>query len=119
MPNVDFERGQLLRRMPGVLNSPDFAHNLLSIKALIDAQNEETLTLNFMDTLRPELWCVEGLARILDPVAGQEYDLEHNVRFPRVEAHFENLPNKKAAWVLFVDANNPQQIVDDGYFFKK
>lgn len=119
MPNVDFEREQLLRRMPGVLALPDFASNLLSIKALIDAQSDETLTLNFMDTLRPELWCVEGLARILDPLAGREYDLEHLLRFPRVEAHIENLPDKKAAWVLFVDANNPQHIVDDGYFFKK
>ena len=119
MPNVDFERGQLLRRMPGVLASPDFACNLLSIKALIDAQSDETLTLNFMDTLRPELWCVEGLARILDPLAGREYDLEHMLRFPRVEAHIENLPDKKAAWVLFVDAHNPEHIVDDGYFFKK
>jgi len=119
MPNVDFERGQLLRRMPGVLNSPDFAHNLLSIKALIDAQNEETLTLNFMDTLRPELWCVEGLARILDPVAGQEYDLEHIVRFPRIVAHIENLPDKQAAWVLYASVSNPEHVVDDGYFFKK
>ncbi len=119
MPNVDFERGQLLRRMPGALASPDFAYHLLSIKALIDAQSDETLTLNFMDTLRPELWCVEGLARILDPVAGQKYDLEHTLRFPRMEARFENLPEKKAAWVLFVDANNPEHIVDDGYFFKK
>ena len=100
MPNVDFERKQLLRRMPDTLTAPDFTYNLLSIKALIDAQSDETLTLNFMDTLRPELWCVEGLARILDPAAGQEYDLEHILRFPRVEAHIENLLDKKAAWVL-------------------
>jgi hypothetical protein len=119
MPNVDFERGQLLRRMPGVLTSPDFAHNLLSIKALIDAQNDETLTLNFMDTLLPELWCVEGLARILDPVPGRQYYLQDILRFPRIEAHFENLPDKKAAWVLYVSVSNPEHIVDDGYFFKK
>ena len=119
MPNVDFKREQLLRRMPGVLDSPDFAENLLSVKALIDSQNEDTLTLNFMDTLRPELWCVEGLARVLDPVEGREYDLEHVLRFSRIEAHIENLPPNKAAWVLFVDANNAEQIVDDGCFFKK
>jgi hypothetical protein len=105
--------------MPDALASPDFAYNLLSIKALIDAQNGETLTLNFMDTLRPELWCVEGLARVLDPVAGQEYDLEHILRFPQIEAHIENLPDKKAIWVLYVSVSNPQHIVDDGYFFKK
>ena len=119
MPNVDFEREQLLRRMPGVLNSPDFAHSLLSNKTLIDAQSDETLTLNFMDTLRPELWCIEGLARVLDPVAGREYDLEHMLHFPRVEAHIENLPDKKAAWVLYISVNNSEHIVDDGYFFKK
>lgn len=119
MPNVDFERGQLLRRMPGVLDSPDFAHNLLSIKALIDAQNDETLTLNFMDTLRPELWCVEGLARILDPVAGRQYYLQDILSFPTIEAHIENLPDKQAAWVLYVSVINPESIVDDGYFFKK
>jgi Phenylalanyl tRNA synthetase beta chain CLM domain/tRNA synthetase B5 domain len=119
MPNVDFERGQLMRRMPGALTSPDFEYHLLSVKVLIDSQSDDTLTLNFMDTLRPELWCVEGLARILDPIAGQQYDLEHILRFPRIEVHFENLPDKKAALVLFVDVNNSQQIVDDGYFFKK
>jgi hypothetical protein len=119
MPNVDFERAQLLRRMPGVLNSPDFAYNLLSNKALIDAQSDEALTLNFMDTLRPELWCVEGLARVLDPIPDQQYYLQDILRFPKIEAHIENLPDKKAAWVLFVDASNPEHIVDDGYFFKK
>ena len=119
MPNVDFERTQLMRRMPGALTSPDFEHTLLSIKALVDSQNNDTLTLNFMDTLRPELWCIEGLARILDPIAGQAYDLEHIPRFSRIEARIENLPGKKAAWVLFVEASHAQDIVDDGYFFKK
>lgn len=119
MPNIDFERTQLLRRMPGVLNSPDFAHNLLSNKALIDVQSDETLTLNFMDTLRPELWCIEGLARVLDPIPGRQYYLQDILRFPRIEARIENLPDKKAAWALFVSVSNPEQIVDDGYFFKK
>lgn len=119
MPNVDFERRQLMRRMPGALASSDFERNLLSVKALIDSQGDDILTINFMDTLRPELWCVEGLARIFDPIASQQYDLEHMLRFPQVEAHFENLPVKKAAWVLFVEMSNSQDIVDDGYFFKK
>jgi hypothetical protein len=119
MPNVDFEREQLLNRMSAALTSPDFEHNLLSVKALVDSQSDDTLTLNFMDTLRPELWCVEGLARILDRRADQAYDLEHILRFPRVDAHFENLPDKKAAWVLRVHAHNARHIVDDGYFFKK
>ncbi len=95
MPNVDFDREQLMRRMPGALTSPNFEHNLLSVKALVDSQSDDTLTLNFMDTLRPELWCVEGLARILDPLADSVYDLEHILRFPRADAHFENLPAKK------------------------
>jgi Phenylalanyl tRNA synthetase beta chain CLM domain/tRNA synthetase B5 domain len=119
MPNVDFDRNQLMRRMPDALTSPDFGHNLLGVKALIDAQSDDVLTLNFMDTLRPELWCVEGLARILNPIPGRKYDLEHILRFPEIEAHFENLPLNKAAWVLYVDVNNPQSILDDGYFFKK
>jgi len=119
MPNVDFERKQIMRWMPGALSAPDFEYKLLSVKALIDSQSDDVLTLNFMDTLRPELWCVEGLARILEPGAGQQYDPEHILRFPRLEAHFENRPDKKAAWVLFVEANNAEQIVDDGYFFKK
>ncbi|MGH2496372.1 MAG: hypothetical protein ACRDIV_16870 [Ktedonobacteraceae bacterium] len=119
MPNVDFARTQLTRRMPDTLTAPDFEHNLLSIKALIDTQSDDVLTLNFMDTLRPELWCVEGLARILDPIPGQKYDLNHFLQFPNIEAKFENLPGNKAAWVLFVNVSNPQNIVDDGYFFKK
>lgn len=119
MPNVDFARNQLMRRMPDVLTAPDFEHHLLSIKALIDTQSDDTLTLNFMDTLRPELWCVEGLARILSPIADRKYDLEHILRFPEIAVHFENLPAHKAAWVLFVDVSNSQDIVDDGYFFKK
>src|ERR1700686_3663795 len=119
MPNVDFERAQLMRRMPETLTAPDFEYNLLSVKALIDSQSDDTLTLNFMDTLRPELWCVEGLARILDPIAGQQYDLEHILHLPKIEVHFENLPDKKAAWVSFVNANNLHNIVEDGYFFKK
>ncbi len=59
------------------------------------------------------------MARILDPIAGQQYDLEHILRFPQIEAHFENLSDKKATWVLFIESSNPQDIVDDGYFFKK
>ncbi len=119
MPNVDFERSQLMRRMPAALAAPDFEHHLLRVKALSDAQSDEVLTLNFMDTLRPELWCVEGLARVLSPIPGRKYGLEHILRFPEIEAHFENLPGNKAAWALFVDVTNPQNMVDDGYFFKK
>ncbi len=61
MPNVDFERAQLMRRMPGALTAPDFEYKLLSVKALIDSQGDDVLTINFMDTLRPELWCVRGV----------------------------------------------------------
>lgn len=119
MPNVDFERSRLMRRMPGALASPDFERDLLGVKALIDAQSDDVLTLNFMDTLRPELWCVEGLARILAPMAGRTYGLELICGLPEIEVHFANLPANKSAWVLFVEVSNAQEIVDDGYFFKK
>ncbi|TMD50916.1 MAG: hypothetical protein E6I93_11400 [Chloroflexi bacterium] len=119
MPNVDFERRLLSQRMAKAIASPDFERNLLTIKALIDFQNEDTLTLNFMDTLRPELWCVEGLARHLEPIPGRHYGLDQVEKLPKTTVHFENALGKKTAWVLYVEVNSHQDIVDDGYFFKK
>ena len=119
MPNVDFERRLLSQGMAKAIASPDFARNLLAIKALIDFQNEDTLTLNFMDTLRPELWCVEGLARHLEPIPGRHYGLDQVEKLPKTTVHFENALGKKTAWVLYVEVNSHQDIVDDGYFFKK
>ncbi len=76
MPNVDFERELLARQVSRPLDSQDFASALLAQKALIDSLGDEVVTLNFMDTLRPELWCVEGLARHLNPTSGRRYSLE-------------------------------------------
>ncbi|HEV2582116.1 MAG TPA: hypothetical protein VGT44_14770, partial [Ktedonobacteraceae bacterium] len=118
MPNVDFERARLARRLAPTLDLPDFAYRLLSQKALVDNQNDETLTINFMDTLRPELWCVEGLARHLAPRAGSQYGLALIEQLPRVAARFEE-KEKRSAWVLYVNVEAGQQIIDDGYFLKK
>jgi hypothetical protein len=123
MPNVDFERARLARRLAPMLDldSPEFARRLLSQKALIDAQNEETLTINFMDTLRPELWCVEGLARHIAPLrhqTGAHYGLEMFEDLPRVEARILNA-GRQPTWILYVDVEPMLEIVDDGYFLKK
>ncbi len=98
-----------------------FAYDLLSQKALIDApgeQREQVITLNFMDTLRPELWCVEGLARHLNSSAARHYGLELIESLPVVQAHIIS-SEKHTAWVLYVEVEPGQAIVDDGYFFKK
>src|SRR5690349_25120646 len=63
MPNVDFDRNTLNKRMPQALNAPDFKHRLLGVKAYLDYEDEQTVRVNFLDTLRPELWCIDGLAR--------------------------------------------------------
>ncbi len=123
MPNVDFERARLVRRFTASLSSidldsPVFAYRLLSQKALIDTWGEEIITINFMDTLRPELWCVEGLARHLAPQTGSTYDLHMIERLPWVDAHVDNAGGL-STWVLYVDVERGQEIVDDGYFFKK
>jgi hypothetical protein len=120
MPNVDFERARLARRLASRidLDSPDFAYHLLSQKALVDAQSEETLTLNFMDTLRPELWCVEGLARHLAPQADRHYGIELIEGLPGVEARISH-EDKQTVWALYVKIEADQECVDDGYFLKK
>jgi len=123
MPNVDFERARLVHRLaasPGSIDidSPDFAYSLLSQKALIEAQSEEIITINFMDTLRPELWCVEALARHLAPQAAVSYGIDIIERLPWVDGHVDNAGGL-STWVLYVDVERGQEIVDDGYFFKK
>lgn len=118
MPNVDFERNLLKRRVAAALDAPDLASRLLSQKALIDSQTEETLTINFMDTLRPELWCVDGLARHLAPRPGARYGLELVERLPGIPTQIENA-GQRGVWALSVEVEPGQHIVDDGYFFKK
>jgi hypothetical protein len=56
MPNVDFDRSLVSNRLEQTLNSPDFKQKLLSVKAYLDYQDEQIVRLNFLDTLRPELW---------------------------------------------------------------
>lgn len=118
MPNVDFERDSLARQVAMPLDSPDFASRLLSQKALIDSLGDEVVTLNFMDTLRPELWCVEGLARHLNPRADGHYSLELIEHLPVVEARI-TAGGKHTVWALYVVVGPGQAIYDDGYFFKK
>ena len=119
MPNVDFERARLARHID--LDSPDFAYRLLSQKALIDAQDEELITINFMDTLRPELWCVEGLARHFDLKARSLYGLDLFEHMPELSARIRRAGStgNHVAWVLYVEVEWLEEIVDDGYFFKK
>lgn len=118
MPNVDFERDLLARQVAMPLDSPDFASRLLSQKALIDSLGDEVVTLNFMDTLRPELWCVEGLARHLNPTSGRRYGFELIESLPSVEARI-TAGGKHTVWALYVEVGPGQAIYDDGYFFKK
>ncbi len=118
MPNVDFERELLARQVSRPLDSQDFASALLAQKALIDSLGDEVVTLNFMDTLRPELWCVEGLARHLNPTSGRRYSLELIENLPIVEARM-NAEGKHTIWALYVEVEPGQTVYNDGYFFKK
>ena len=119
MPNVDFDRSIVHNRMPQTLNSPDFKHRLLSVKAYLDYENEHTVRVNFLDTLRPELWCIDGLARHLEPSAGRSYGMHLVESLPRIPVHFESLPPDTNAWVLYVHVSPDQEPLDDAYFLKK
>lgn len=118
MPNVDFERDLLARQVALPLDSSDFASRLLSQKALIDSLGDEVVTLNFMDTLRPELWCIEGLARHLNPTSGTRYGLELIENLPFKEARI-TAGGKHTVCALYVEVGPGQALYDDGYFFKK
>jgi phenylalanyl-tRNA synthetase beta chain-like protein/tRNA synthetase-like protein len=119
MPNVDFERSIVNNRLPQTLNSPDFKQRLLSVKAYLDYEDGHIVRLNFLDSLRPELWCIDGLARHLEPVPGRRYGLHLIESLPRVPVQFESLPLKNTAWVLYVQVNPDQEPLDDAYFLKK
>ncbi len=119
MPNVDFDRSLVSNRLAQSLNSPDFKHRLLSVKAYLDYEDEYIVRLNFLDTLRPELWCIDGLARQLEPVPGRHYGLHLVESLPRIPVQFESLPQNNTAWVLYVQVSHDQEPLDDAYFLKK
>src|SRR5207248_3106445 len=119
MPNVDFDRSIVNNRMSQSLNSPDLKHSLLSVKAYLDYQDEHTVRVNFLDTLRPELWCIDGLARHLEPSSGRSYGMHLVESLPRVPVQFESLPPDTHAWVLSVQVSPHQEPTDDAYFLKK
>src|SRR6266568_1319811 len=119
MPNVDFDRSILNNRMPQILNSPDFKHRLLSVKAYLDYEDEHIVRVNFLDTLRPELWCIDGLARHLEPSSGRSYGMHLVESLPRIPMQFESLPPDTNAWVLYIQVNPDQESLDDAYFLKK
>src|SRR5215471_27096 len=83
MPNIDFERSLISRRLAKAPDSYDFIHTLLSVKAYLDYEDEDIMRVNFLDTLRPELWCIEGLARHLKPLPGRKYGLDLLESIPR------------------------------------
>src|SRR5215470_2929298 len=119
MPNIDFERSLISKRLAKTLKSPDFKDTLLSVKTYLDYEDEDIIRVNFLDTLRPELWCLEGLARHLKPLPGRKYGLHLLESLPRTSAHFTELPQDNNAWVLYVQVNPGQKIFDDAYFLKK
>jgi hypothetical protein len=108
-----------MNRMPQTLNSPDFKHRLLSVKAYLDFEDEQTVRVNFLDTLRPELWCIDGLARHLESLPGQSYGMHLVESLPRIPVQFESLPPDTQAWVLYVQVSLDQEPLDDAYFLKK
>ena len=119
MPNVDFERRLVSNRLASTMNAPDFKRKLRQVKAKLDYEDQDIVRVDFSDTFRPELWCIEGLARQLEPLPGQQYDLALVENLPRIPVHFLNVPQGKTAWVLFIQVDSNREIVDDGYFLKK
>ncbi len=119
MPNVDFDRSIVNNRISQTLNSPDLKHRLLSVKAYLDYEDEQTVRVNFLDTLRPELWCIDGLARHLEPSSGRSYGMHLVESLPRIPVQFESLPTDTNAWVIYVQISPDQEPLDDAYFLKK
>jgi Phenylalanyl tRNA synthetase beta chain CLM domain/tRNA synthetase B5 domain len=119
MPNVDFDRSILNNRLAQTLNTPGFKHRLLSVKAYLDYEDEHIVRVNFLDTLRPELWCIDGLVRHLEPLPGRRYGLHLVESLPRIPVQFKSLPLNSNAWVLFVQVSHDQEPFDDAYFLKK
>ncbi len=119
MPNVDFERSIVSSRLAKTPDSPEFKHKLLSVKAYLDYEDQDIVRVNFLDTLRPEIWCIDGLVRQLEPLPGRQYGLHLVENLPRIPARFAHLPRNNSAWVLYVQLNPDLEIFDDAYFLKK
>jgi hypothetical protein len=119
MPNVDFDRSLVSNRLAQTFHSPNFKRRLLSVKAYLDYEDEHIVRLNFLDTLRPELWCIDGLARHLEPLPGRSYGLHLFESLPRIPVQFESLPPNSNSWVLYVEVSPDQEPLDDAYFLKK
>jgi Phenylalanyl tRNA synthetase beta chain CLM domain/tRNA synthetase B5 domain len=119
MPNVDFDRCVISNRLTQTLNSPDFKRRLLSVKAYLDYEDEHIIRINFLDTLRPELWCLDGLARHLEPLPRKRYGMYLVESLARIPVQFESIPPDTNAWVLYVQVNADQEPLDDAYFLKK
>lgn len=119
MPNIDFERKALATRLAKTMQAPDLASRLLSIKTKLDYQDEELIRLNFLDTFRPELWCLEGLVRHLEPLPGRRYGLDLLEKLPQIPVQFVKVPEGKQTWILYIEVGTQQEVVDDGYFLKK
>jgi Phenylalanyl tRNA synthetase beta chain CLM domain/tRNA synthetase B5 domain len=119
MPNVDFDRSLIFERLPQTFPAPDRKRRLLTVKTYLDYEDENIVRLNFLDTLRPELWCIEGLARQLEPLPGRHYGMELIENLPKIPMRFLNVSAGKSAWVLSVQVNSDRAIFDDSYFLKK
>ncbi len=119
MPNVDFERRLVPIWLAEVMSSPDSRRKLLTVKAKRDYEDQDIVRVNFLDTFRPELWCIEGLARHLDPLLERHYGLDLIENLPRISARFLNVPQEMTAWVLYVQVDADREIFDDSYFLKK
>src|SRR5258708_38109227 len=112
MPNVDFKRKLITSKLAKSIDSPDFERKLLTVKAILDYEDQDIMRLNFMDTLRPELWCIEGLARHLEPLPGRRYGMHLAERLPRIPARFAHLPRANSARVLHVPRNPTKESFD-------
>jgi|GEM_PF-1907354 len=119
MPNVDFERRLISQRLASTMNAADFKRKLRQVKAKLDYEDQDIVRVDFSDTFRPELWCIEGLARQLEPLPGRQYGLALMENLPKVPVHFLHVPQGKTVWVLYVQVDSNREIVDDGYFLKK
>src|SRR5260370_37503569 len=75
MPNIDFERSLISSRLAKAPDSYDFRHTLLGVKAYLDYEDEDIIRVTFLHTLRPDLLCIECLARHVEPLPGRKYGL--------------------------------------------
>jgi phenylalanyl-tRNA synthetase beta chain len=76
MPTIDIEYKELeqLLQLEFKGDMEKLDDSLSYVKAEVKGYNkqEETVNIEFKDTNRPDLWCVEGLARALQGFIGQQ-----------------------------------------------